>query len=163
MVNVFDAVRRGYNELEIASNQDIITYFDTVEQELLAGHISNLKGIYFEQVYVNLLQEQGISASLFAATNHSVVDIFIEGNELLGEFQLKATDSVSYINDTLEANPDIPIIATTEVAKQFDTEMVIDSGISNEAITNVVTEEIVGEYINPISPLSLIGIFFGLC
>ena len=162
MSDVFDAVRRGYTELETSSNEEIIAYFDSVDEESIAGHVSNIKGIYFEQVYVESLEEQGISASLFEETNHPVVDISIDDDELYGDFQLKATDSVSYINDTLETNPDVPVIATSEVAANFDSEMVIDSGISNEALESEVVSEVIGESINPIGIGSIIGLFCGL-
>lgn len=62
---------------------------------------------------------------------------------LLGEVQLKATDSVSYIKDALEANPDIPIITTSEVASSFDdNSMIIDSGLDNSLLTDTVSSVI---------------------
>ena len=161
MVDVFDAVRRGYSELEIASNDEIINYFNGVDVESLTGHISNIKGIYFEQVYIDQLHDRGISASLFEETNHPVVDISIDDDEIYGDFQLKATDSVSYINETLEINPDVPVIATSEVASSFDTDMVIDSGLSNEELESEVVGQILGETINPIGIGSIIGALFG--
>lgn len=57
--------------------------------------------------------------------------------------QLKATDSVSYIKDALEANPDIPIITTSEVASNFDdNSLIIDSGIDNSLLTDTVSSVI---------------------
>lgn len=194
---VFDAVRRGYNELESSSNQDILTYFDNVSPDEMVGHISNIKGITFEQEVASLLAEQGVSAELFDATNHPVVDITLWGDsDIAFEAQLKATDSVSYIQTTLEEYPDIPIIATSEVAAAVDSTMVIDSGISNTELTalvdttlsgeagwsftesgdaviaatgelssDVATEgvlEAVADVALPISPLGIIGFFFGL-
>lgn len=48
--------------------------------------------------------------------------------------QIKATHSLSYIRDTLERYPDVPIVATTEVAHRAADaglgDMVVDSGIS---------------------------------
>lgn len=160
---VFDSVRRGYNELEHASNDEIVSYFDAVDPDALGGHISNIKGILFEQAYVEQLAEQGIEASVFAATNHPGVDVAIfDDGELVTELQLKATDSVAYINTTLADNPDIAIVATSEVASQFESEMVINSGIEEAALEEVVSEAIIGEVVNPVSPLSVIGWFFGL-
>ncbi|HHQ4563063.1 hypothetical protein [Aeromonas veronii] len=185
--SVFDAVRRGYNELELASNDDIFDYFADVNPDAMSGHISNIKGIVFEQEIVNVLNEQGMDAMLFEATNHPVSDIaLMDDGDIAAEVQLKATDSVSYINETLSANPDIPIIATSEVADSFDSTMVIDSGIDNVALDNAVSEVLTGEIANhigesvasdvasegladfvadvalPISPIGLIGALFGL-
>jgi hypothetical protein len=45
---VFEAIRRGYNDLENATDDEIINYFENSNSEELAGHISNIKGILFE-------------------------------------------------------------------------------------------------------------------
>lgn len=185
--SVFDAVRRGYNELELASNDDILDYFADVNPDAMSGHISNIKGIVFEQEVVAALNEQGMDAMLFEATNHPVSDIaLMSDGDIAAEVQLKATDSVAYINETLAENPDIPIIVTSEVANSFDSAMVIDSGIENVALDDAVSEVLTGEMANhvgesaasdvageglaelvadvalPISPIGIIGALFGL-
>lgn len=160
---VFDSVRRGYNTLEQASNDEIVSYFESVEPDAMIGHVNNIKGILFEQEYVNHLAEQGIKAEVFELTNHPGVDITLfENGEAVTELQMKATDSVSYINTTLNENPDIVIVTTSEVASNFNTDMVIDSGIENAALESSVIEAIADDIINPVSPFSLLGMFFGL-
>jgi len=160
---VFDAVRRGYNDLEHSSNDEIVNYFSDVEPDEFTGHISNIKGIVFEQEYVDQLAAQGVEAQIFEATNHPVVDIAIfEDGEVVNELQLKATDSVSYINATLDEHPDVAIVATSEVASGMDSEMVIDSGIENSVLEEAVAETILSEVVNPVSPISVIGWLFGL-
>lgn len=143
---VFDAARRGYNDLNTASMSDIINHFEDIEPDVMMGHISNIKGILFEQEVVTALNNQGLEAMMFEATNHPISDIAIMSDgDIAAEMQLKATDSVSYINETLAEYPNIPIIATSEVANHIDNVMVIDSGIDNEALTQVVTEKIAAE------------------
>lgn len=185
--SVFDAVRRGYNELELASNDEILDYFADVNPDAMSGHISNIKGIVFEQEVVTALNEQGMDTMLFEATNHPISDIaLMSDGDITAEVQLKATDSLAYINETLAENPDIPIIATSEVANSFDSAMVIDSGIDNVALDGAVSEVLTGETANhigesvasevaseglaelvadvalPISPIGIIGALFGL-
>ncbi|ELH4832350.1 hypothetical protein Q9Y03_000229 [Vibrio harveyi] len=185
--SVFDAVRRGYNELEIASNDEILDYFADVNPDAMLGHISNIKGIVFEQEVVTALNEQGMDAMLFEATNHPVSDIaLMSDGDIAAEVQLKASDSVAYINETLAENPDIPIIVTSEVADGLESTMVIDSGIDNVALNDAVSEVLTGEIANhvgesvvsdvaseglaelvadvalPISPIGIIGALFGL-
>ncbi|EGQ9300951.1 hypothetical protein JKP11_11290 [Vibrio vulnificus] len=185
--SVFDAVRRGYNELEIASNDEILDYFADVNPDAMLGHISNIKGIVFEQEVVAALNEQGMDAMLFEATNHPVSDIaLMSDGDIAAEVQLKASDSVAYINETLAENPDIPIIVTSEVADGLESTMVIDSGIDNVALNDAVSEVLTGEIANhvgesvvsdvaseglaelvadvalPISPIGIIGALFGL-
>lgn len=160
---VFDSVRRGYNQFEQASNDEILAYFDAVDPDSMGGHISNIKGILFEQVYVEQLAEQGVEASVFAATNYPGVDVAVfDDGEVITELQLKATDSVSYINTTLTENPDITIVATSEVASSMNNELVINSGIEDVALENAVSETLLDEAINPVSPVSMIGWLFGL-
>lgn len=185
--SVFDAVRRGYNELELASNDEILDYFADVNPDAMSGHINNIKGIVFEQEVVAALNEQGMDAMLFEATNHPVSDIaLMSDGDIAAEMQLKATDSVAYINETLAETPDIPIIVTSEVANGFDSTMVIDSGIDNVALGDTVSEVLTGEIGNhvgesvasevaseglaeliadvavPVSPIGIIGALFGL-
>ncbi|MBT4196265.1 MAG: hypothetical protein HN868_18255 [Gammaproteobacteria bacterium] len=160
---VFDAVRRGYNDFEYASNSEILDYFSDIEEESIAGHVSNIKGILFEQEYVDQLATQSIYAEVFEATNHPVSDIAIfEDGEIVNELQLKATDSVSYINSTIADEPDVVLVVTSEIANSFDTAMVIDSGIENAALEQAVGETLLGDVVNPFSPLSLIGLMFGV-
>ena len=185
--SVFDAVRRGYNELELASNDDILDYFSDVDPDAMSGHISNIKGIVFEQEVVTALNDQGMDTLLFEATNHPVSDIaLMSDGDIAAEVQLKATDSVSYINETLAENSDIPIIVTSEVADSLDSTLVIDSGIDNVVLDDTVSEVLTGEIFNnvgesvasdvvsegladlvgdvalPISPIGIIGALFGL-
>lgn len=147
--SVFDSVRRGYNELESTSDSEIVNYFDHINPDAMIGHISNIKGIVFEQQITNILNEQGLDAEMHESTNHALSDIALidDDNEIIAELQLKATDSVSYINETLAQHPDIPIITTSEVARNIDNIMVIDSGIENSALEQLVTEELLDQTI----------------
>lgn len=140
--DVFEAIRRGYSDLQIASPSEIHDYFASVPPEAIGGHISNVKGIVFEQEVVQALNDHGLEATLFQQTNHPLTDISVfKDGDLLEEFQLKATDSLEYIRNTLEENPDIPIIATSEVARYFENNpMIINSGLDNESLTNAVTD-----------------------
>ena len=182
---VFDSVRRGYNELEASNNSEIIDYFENIEPDAMVGHISNIKGIVFEQEVVNALNEQGFDAMMFEATNHPISDIaLMSDGDIALEMQLKATDSASYINATLDQHSDVPIIVTSEVANGFDSAMVINSGLDNAALETVVSNTLLSEGTNdvaidsvseglgevigesllpiPISPIGLIGTFIGL-
>ena len=160
---VFEAVRRGYVELGSATPAEIIEHFENIDTSSMIGHLSNIKGILFEQEYLAVLNEHGISASLFETTNHPLTDISILNNDgSFNELQLKATDSASYIHSTLSENPDIDIVTTSEVFGHLDVEGVIDSGISNSELEEVVVDTLFDEVVNPFSPLSVIGWLFGL-
>lgn len=162
-LSVFDAVRRGYDELGLSSNEEIVAYFAEVDAASVAGHVSNVKGILFEETYAADLVAQGIEATLFDATNHPLSDIAIyEGGNIVAELQLKATDSVSYVMATLEANPDISVVVTSEVATHFSSDLVIDSGIHNAALEETVSSALF-ESVSPVSGFSFgLGLLFGL-
>lgn len=160
---VFDAVRRGYDNLEFASANEILDYFSEIEAESVLGHVNNIKGILFEQEYMDTLAEQSVSAQLFESTNHPLTDISILNPDgTINEIQLKATDSTSYINATITDNPDIDVVTTSEVFGNIDYEGVIDSGISNSDLGDAVVETLFEDSVNPISPLSAIGWLLGL-
>lgn len=160
---VFDAVRRGYNQLEFSSADEIADYFSDVEAESVLGHISNIKGILFEQEYMDTLSTQGISANLYESTNHPLTDISILNPDgSVNEIQLKATDSASYINTTISENPEIELVTTSEVFESIDCENVIDSGISNADLSDAVVDNLFEDVVNPVSPLSGIGWLLGL-
>jgi hypothetical protein len=160
---VFDAVRRGYVEFESASNEEIVSYFDGIDDESVGGHANHIKGILFEQEYADNLLAQGVDAELFSTTNHPITDLAIwDDDEIVDELQLKATDSISYIQATIAENPDITIVATSEVASNFDSETVIDAGIENAALDDAVSEALFEESINPFSKLSILSWIIGL-
>ena len=156
---VFEAVRRGYRDLSDATDSEVVDYFGDIDDESWTGHLSNIKGILFEQEYVDKLVDEGVEAVLFEHTNHPDRDLQIsEGDDVVEELQLKATDSASYINSTLTENPDIAIVTTTEIASSFETDMVIDSEISN-----VVLEEAIVDAVVPVTPFGFgLGLLFGL-
>ena len=156
---VFEAVRRGYGDLSDATDGEVVDYFTEIDDESWTGHMSNIKGVLFEQEYIDKLGDEGVEAALFEHTNHPDTDLQIfEDGSVVEELQLKATDSVSYINSTLAENPDIAIVATTEVASSFETDMVIDSGISDAVLEEAIIDSIV-----PVTPFGFgLGLLFGL-
>ncbi|RLA80884.1 MAG: hypothetical protein DRG78_10145 [Epsilonproteobacteria bacterium] len=140
---IFEAVRRGYSELENSTNSEILEYFSLSSANELKGHISNIKGILFEQEVQDKLNSNDIESNIFEKTNHPDSDLqILENGFVVEEVQLKATNSTSYINEALAENPNNLIIATTEVANTIGKEQVIDSGISNEELRNSVIETI---------------------
>ena len=156
--DVYDAIRRGYSDLTNADDVSIDAYFEDIDIESVSGHIGNIKGILFEQEYVERLQEEGVEAELFEEVNHPSSDIMIlEEGDVVEELQLKATESPSYIQETLDSvGEEVTVVTTTEIAQEFPGK-VVDSGISE-----AVLEEAVVDVVMPISPVSMIGWLFGL-
>ncbi len=130
---------RRYGDLSDATDGEMVDYFTDIDDESWTGHMSNIKGILFEQEYVDMLEEEGEKAALFTNINHPDTDLQIfENGNVIEELQLKVTDSANYINGTLAENPDILIVATIEIASDFETDMVMDSEISNAVLEKAI-------------------------
>jgi hypothetical protein len=121
--NVYDTLRHvNKNYLDMS---DVEIWWKTLwmAPEKLQGLASLTKGAYFEElVAVNT------GGQLFEHFNHPETDIVIDGVEM----QIKATDSIDYINSV---DDDILVIATSEVALETGS---IDGGYTNEELTNTV-------------------------
>ena len=149
--------------------RDIIEDADDTE---LAGLTSGIKGKLFEMRYVDFLNNghlpDGYEAVLAESATNPGWDIAILDNNgmVVNELQMKATDSVDYIKTALERYPDIDIVTTEEVynsvvMREF-ADQVINSGISNEELTSVVTETLESDSVDmdwglPVIPMLLIG------
>ncbi|MBU2963048.1 hypothetical protein KO516_19875 [Citreicella sp. C3M06] len=161
--DVFDAVRRGYAELEVASEEEITAYFDAVEPASILGHSNHIKGILFEQEYTDALETGGIEASLFEHTNHPGTDVIVFGDiDAVTEIQLKATDSVSYVTAAMQDDPEIAFAVTSEVAAQIGSDVVIDAGIENAALESAVTDTLFEDAVSPFGVFSLVRLLIGI-
>lgn len=123
--NVLNAIRRSNSTLENASEAEITDYLSTKSPEQLQGISNNVKGIYHEISYVEHYNatHSDTYAQLHGATNHPGADVRIrdkETGDVVGEIQLKATDSKSYVNEHLEKYPEIDVMVTEEVALTND-------------------------------------------
>ena len=149
--------------------RDIIEDADDTE---LAGLTSGIKGKLFEMRYVDFLNDghlpDGYEAVLAESATNPGWDIAILDNNgiTVNELQMKATDSVDYIKTALERYPDIDIVTTEEVYNSVVmhefADNVINSGISNEELTSVVTETLESDSVDmdwglPVIPMLLIG------
>lgn len=114
----------------------------------LVGFVSGVKGKLFEIHYVKFLNDgnlpSGFHAELARSPTNPGWDIAITGPDgtVHDTIQAKATDSVGYVTDALKQNPQIDVVTTSEVhshlVMQGFSESVIDSGISDAALTAAV-------------------------
>lgn len=131
--DIYDAMRTVNGNFADMGNFDIWMQTLLMPEESLQGLISLTKGAYFEQLVA--AQYQG---TLHEHFNHADTDITIEGIE----YQIKATDSIAYI-ETVDL--DTPIIATSEIASAS---RAIDSGISNLELDHDVAAALGGSIID---------------
>ncbi|MEP3331124.1 hypothetical protein [Sedimentitalea sp.] len=118
---VYDALRSVNGNFEGMSDSEIWLQTLTMEPESLAGLASLSKGALFE---AHVAASTG--GTLHEHFNTPDTDIVIDGLE----FQVKATDSASYIESV---DPSITVIATSEVAAEAGA---IDGGLSNAELDN---------------------------
>lgn len=138
---VLEALRRSSGDLRDASEAEISEYLHSLNPGQMQGVANNVKGIYHELRYVERYnaEHQDTFAVLHEATNHQGSDVQIKSNdtgEVLEEFQLKATDSVSYVKEHQFRYGNIDVKATTEVSERI--EGVETSGFSNAGMTQKV-------------------------
>ena len=113
---VYDALRSVNGNFEGMSDSEIWLQTLAMEPESLAGLASLTKGALFE---AHVAESTG--GTLHEHFNTPDTDITIDGMA----FQVKATDSAGYIESV---DPDIPVIATSEVAVETGA---IDGGMTN--------------------------------
>ena len=144
--DIFAILRDVNGNYADMSNVDI--WLDTLMMpgEQLAGLVSLTKGAYFEE-----LVAADFGGVRFEHFNHPDTDVVIDGIE----YQIKATDSASYIDSV--ANH-IPVIGTSEIAEMTDS---IDGGYTNEALTDGVELTLGGPVID-LSDTALDAVFSGL-
>ncbi len=120
---VYDALRSVNSNF--AEMTDIEIWWETLWMSggQLTGLISLTKGAYFERLVAG-----DTGGELHEHFNNVDTDIVLDGIA----YQIKATDSASYIQSV---DDDIPVIATSEVA---DITGAIDSGYRNEELTQSV-------------------------
>ena len=149
--------------------EDIIENYDDAE---LTGIVNGIKGKLFELRYVDYLNDghipDGYQAILAESATNPGWDIAVLGadDSVAEEIQLKATDSVSYVKAALERYPEINVATTEEVynslAMQGITDNLVNSGISNEELEQVVYEALESNSLDmdwslPVIPMLLIG------
>ncbi|MCC4272206.1 hypothetical protein LL254_15975 [Marinobacter nauticus] len=121
--NVFDALRGVNGNFTGLSDSEIWWETLFMPAESLAGLAALTKGAYFEQ-----LVAADTGGQLHEHFNQPDTDIVVDGTA----FQIKATDSESYVNSVVEG---IPVISTSEIALATGS---IDSGYSNEELGNAI-------------------------
>jgi hypothetical protein len=118
----------------------------------LPGLISAVKGKLFEMKYADYLNDGNLPDGYYAELAHSATqpgwDISIHGTDghIASLLQLKATDSVDYVQHALDRYPDIDIVTTDEVYSRLvmngAADHVMHSGMTNSDITHVVSDSV---------------------
>ena len=144
--DVYDSLREVNGNYVEMSDFDI--WLDTlmVPGEQLAGLAALTKGAYFEK-----LVEADFGGESFEHFNHPGTDITIDGVD----YQIKATDSASYIDTVGEG---IPVISTSEVAQATAS---IDGGYTNADLTDT-TDLALGGTVLDIGDATLDALFTGM-
>jgi hypothetical protein len=137
-----EEIQRAYEGAypNLASEIDFLDRVQALDGMALIGFVSGVKGKLFELQYVDYLNQGALPDGYQAFISDNPInagwDIGIRGpNDQLKELiQLKATESVSYVQQALERYPHIDVVTTSEVHAQLLTQgmadQVIDSGIT---------------------------------
>lgn len=147
---IVEAIRRSRSDLHDADIETIREYVASLDENQIAGFVNNIKGIANEIYYVEAENSDGdtVKAYLFEDTNHPDYDVVLY-DDLSGEsidMQLKATDSIDYVNDTIDEVGSENVILTSELAECMG---LPDTGISNEKLTadfNTVVDTLIEDH-----------------
>ena len=137
---------------DLAAQMSLQHAVQSMNDVQLNGFANLLKGKLFELRYAEYLNDghlpEGFRAELAATANQEGWDIAIinEQGQIDELLQLKATESADYISHALERYPYIDVVTTEEVyshATMGDmADHLINSGISNEELSDFVQEQI---------------------
>lgn len=129
-------------------NFDLVS-FHTKEEWM--GLVNTVKGKYFELLVAEKLNagEQvgdfilpdGYHAKLAESLTQPGWDLLVlDAHDRVSTYlQLKASESIGYIQDAMDRYPDIKILANSEVASHFEgSHMVLDAGLSEEQLRNTI-------------------------
>ena len=136
---IIDAIKRSSDATADMTNTELGEYIASFDEGQIAGFMNNIKGITLENhvVHTENQSDNGIDARQFENTNHPGADVqFVRADQVISEFQVKATNSKAYIDEHFDRYPDTPVIGTSEIAMKDD--RVIDAGISNSKLEHDV-------------------------
>ena len=139
--------------------------------EQMMGVLSSAKGKYFEYLVEDKLNAGEIVGDVVLPSGYHAevasslvqpgwdIKILDEHGSVADYLQLKATNSISYIHETLERYPDITVLGTSEIADKADG-LILDSNISEQEITNQISDYIadvdtdfINEFLDAFNPL----------
>ena len=154
------AIRDRFPELSESTLPEIATFMSAYDADQIIGVISVIKGKVFERMVVAAENADGDEWTAYLHEDESFPgsDMILENDkgEII-EISLKATDARGYLEDALAKYPDIPIIATDEVAGVMaDNPLVSMSGISNAELTSV-TKSNFDDMVNQLQPIDALG------
>lgn len=155
----------------------------TYSPDQMMGIVNSAKGKYFEYLVADRLNAgervgdiilpDGYTAQLAESMYQPGWDLSIAGPDgnITEYIQLKATNSLNYIEDTLDRYPDIAILTTDEIADKAHG-LVLDSNITEDSVRSGImslfedeslpTSECFDEAFAPILPLVFIAATEGL-
>ena len=140
---VLEALRGHTNDLPDDANvEEISKYLKELKPDQLKGLVSNITGKYHELRYEMFKnsQDNNLKAELFDEYNHPGADIKLINTETgeVNEFQLKATNYLSYIKEHNKKYKDIEVLATEEGAA--DAPNIGSTGFSNKNLREEVED-----------------------
>ncbi|MEC8989947.1 MAG: hypothetical protein VX656_01775, partial [Candidatus Latescibacterota bacterium] len=155
------AIRDRYPDLQEATFEEIADHMRSYDPDQLPGVMSMVKGKLFERLvaYHENQDQDEWRAVLHEDESYPGSDIILTNDDTgeTIEMSLKATDSVSYVEEALLKYPDIPVLTTEDVSQFFaDDPSVSGAALSNEDL-NRVTEENFDRMLTELTPFDVAG------
>ena len=138
---VLEALRRSKKDLHDASESELSDYLHELTPAQQRGVANNVKGLYHELKYVDDYnsRDEDTYAQIHSSTSHQGSDVVIRtkaSDEIIDEYQLKATNNEAHVHSHQTRYAEIEIKVTEEMALRIDD--VESSGHSNVEMTKDV-------------------------
>jgi hypothetical protein len=146
-----DEIGRAYalQYPELAAHHSLVDELHRLDSNQILGLVAGVKGKLFELRYLDYLNDghlpDGYHAALADSANQPGWDILVTGpnHHVADMIQLKATESVGYVQHALYAYPHIDVVTTSEVYSHLAmlgaAQHVADGGITDAALTSAVS------------------------
>lgn len=120
--------------------QSIAESIQNTEGAAHAGHINRLQGYVAEQQVALDFAREGHDVRFPETPNQEGWDLIIDGTHV----QVKNTLNANYVQEHLDAYPDIPVVVNTEMAEYFEgNDMVwVDAGLVHADVVSTTNESL---------------------
>jgi len=148
-----------------------LTSLSSYSDEQMLGVLNSTKGKYFEYLVEDRLNAGEIVGDVVLPDGYHAavapnltqpgwdIQIFDQHGGVADYLQLKATNSISYIHETLERYPDITVLGTSEIADKANG-LILDSNITEQELTEQISDciadmdpDFISDFLDAFNPL----------
>lgn len=148
--SVFDAVRRGYDELDSHSIQDIQTYFDAISLDDISPSVADIDRWSDSDIALEAQLKAADSPVIMASVLASVM-----GSASVTDTGINIPQLIKLADTAMSGMEALSLEDSADIISEASTELVAE--VASEGIFEAVADVAL-----PVSPLGILGLLFGL-